>query len=480
LADTFSRPLTLRSYGYDLLRWFRFIAAIGVAFDEASRTDSSDFVRWLAVSGKTGGSRRPRAQWLRGRLNRETGKLLPHDSEFDPPTMAHSRIVLHEFYGFLLARLPTRAFSHTYRLRYGAEGRQMPGRPESPSNGIGPGLGPEADFANFLHAVRTVKGFTIEQLADQLNLSAATVGGWETGQSLPVREDYVRSLAEVLQVDVEELLALWRPAIQHYQWRTTVFLAPPPQSLPPGEAQFGSPPSTSDTPRRLRPRPSDDPFSEMVGTPPPSQPSPPLGSGQRTTLPASQREARRKRHSASDLVGPSAVNEAIARAISPGRLLWNPPEAMPFAKPTRVEVRVAVSTDLDDELKQGLRGPGTPQLEDLPVSPFMGVYVRGAGFEVAPLSETDQAVGPDGYATWEFDVRPTARGLLTLQLCVSLRIPLPGRPDEKQSIPVFERTVLVHVSAPALAVQFAGKNWQWLVGTIAGLGAVIAAWKGLF
>jgi integrase/recombinase XerD len=102
LADTFARPLTLRSYGYDLLRWFRFIAAIGVAFDDAARSDYSDYVRWLGVSGKTGGSRRPRARPARGRLNRETGKLLPHDTEFDPATMAHSRIVLHEFYEFLL------------------------------------------------------------------------------------------------------------------------------------------------------------------------------------------------------------------------------------------------------------------------------------------------------------------------------------------------------------------------------------------
>jgi hypothetical protein len=52
LADTFARPFTLRSYGYDLLRWFRFIAAIGVAFDEAARSDYGDFVRWLGFQGR--------------------------------------------------------------------------------------------------------------------------------------------------------------------------------------------------------------------------------------------------------------------------------------------------------------------------------------------------------------------------------------------------------------------------------------------
>ena len=102
LSDTFARPLTLRSYGYDILRWLRFTNAIGVAFDQAARSDYVDFVRWLLVSGKTGGSRRPRAVPARGRLNRETGKMMPDDAKFDPATLAHSRIVLHEFYEFLL------------------------------------------------------------------------------------------------------------------------------------------------------------------------------------------------------------------------------------------------------------------------------------------------------------------------------------------------------------------------------------------
>src|SRR5579875_3829338 len=84
LRDTFARPLTLRSYGYDLLRWLRFLAAAGVAFDEAARGDYSDFVRWLRAAGKTGGARRPRAAPLPRRLNRETGKMAADEKAFGP------------------------------------------------------------------------------------------------------------------------------------------------------------------------------------------------------------------------------------------------------------------------------------------------------------------------------------------------------------------------------------------------------------
>ena len=47
------RPATTqRSYGMDLLRWFRFLWAIGVGWDEATRAEARDFCRWLQVAAK--------------------------------------------------------------------------------------------------------------------------------------------------------------------------------------------------------------------------------------------------------------------------------------------------------------------------------------------------------------------------------------------------------------------------------------------
>ena len=42
---------TMRSYGMDLLRWFRFLWAAGVAWDRATRAEARDFCRWLQVAG---------------------------------------------------------------------------------------------------------------------------------------------------------------------------------------------------------------------------------------------------------------------------------------------------------------------------------------------------------------------------------------------------------------------------------------------
>ncbi|MFE9328756.1 site-specific integrase [Nocardia sp. NPDC052278] len=42
---------TVRSYGLDLLRWFRFLWAIEVCWDRATRVEARDFCRWLLIAG---------------------------------------------------------------------------------------------------------------------------------------------------------------------------------------------------------------------------------------------------------------------------------------------------------------------------------------------------------------------------------------------------------------------------------------------
>ncbi|WP_327586892.1 tyrosine-type recombinase/integrase [Nonomuraea sp. NBC_00507] len=65
---------TVRSYGMDLLRWFRFIWAVEVAWDRATRIEARDFSRWLQAS--------------------RAGEA------YAPSVRAHSETVLRVFYDF--------------------------------------------------------------------------------------------------------------------------------------------------------------------------------------------------------------------------------------------------------------------------------------------------------------------------------------------------------------------------------------------
>src|SRR5918996_4399036 len=66
---------TVRSYGMDLLRWFRFLWSIQLGWDRATRVEARDFCRWLAVAGHGG-------------------------SGYSVAVRAHSETVLRTFYDF--------------------------------------------------------------------------------------------------------------------------------------------------------------------------------------------------------------------------------------------------------------------------------------------------------------------------------------------------------------------------------------------
>jgi site-specific recombinase XerD len=89
---------TQRSYAMDLLRWFRFIWAVEVSWDEATRIEARDFCRWLTFADKTTGV--PVVGSLVSNVaNPVTGKFRP-GRKYAAATRAHSETVLRVFYDF--------------------------------------------------------------------------------------------------------------------------------------------------------------------------------------------------------------------------------------------------------------------------------------------------------------------------------------------------------------------------------------------
>ena len=101
---------TQRSYGMDLLRWFRFLWALGVAWDRATGVEARDFCRWLQIADKP-----VRPHWRRPdgdvgavarsrtgpSVNAVTGKAM-RGSRYAAATVAHCETVLRGFYDFHL------------------------------------------------------------------------------------------------------------------------------------------------------------------------------------------------------------------------------------------------------------------------------------------------------------------------------------------------------------------------------------------
>ena len=111
-------PLTLRSYALDLLRWWRFLAAVDVRWEQATPVEGRDFSLWIRqaskprvgpvraggavpAAGASGADRRRRPQSRReglagglpGQVNPVTGKPSPGWG-YAPRTVNHSETVL--------------------------------------------------------------------------------------------------------------------------------------------------------------------------------------------------------------------------------------------------------------------------------------------------------------------------------------------------------------------------------------------------
>jgi integrase len=106
---------TIRSYGMDLLRWWRFLWAVDVLWNRATRVEARDFARWLRLADKP-----HRVHWRRqrnvetapvpkprtgkpapGAPNPVTGKPTP-GRKYAATTRAHCETVVRGFYDFHL------------------------------------------------------------------------------------------------------------------------------------------------------------------------------------------------------------------------------------------------------------------------------------------------------------------------------------------------------------------------------------------
>jgi integrase len=102
---------TQRSYALALLRWFRFLWAVGVRWDQAMRVEAREFCRWMQIVDKPvrvhwrhqdpGEEEIPSAPRVRvtGAVNPVTGKASP-GRKYAPRTLVHTETVLRSFYDF--------------------------------------------------------------------------------------------------------------------------------------------------------------------------------------------------------------------------------------------------------------------------------------------------------------------------------------------------------------------------------------------
>jgi integrase/recombinase XerC len=115
LAATDHSPQTLRTYALSLLRFLRFLWAVGVSWEQATSLEARDFVLWARQAEKFVGNRN--VPQRRGSRNLVTGKR--HlGMRYSPSTINHTTTVCKEFYAFQL-RMGDGPIVNPFELRRG-------------------------------------------------------------------------------------------------------------------------------------------------------------------------------------------------------------------------------------------------------------------------------------------------------------------------------------------------------------------------
>src|SRR6266498_6052718 len=189
---------TVRSYAHDLLRWYRFLHAAGVAWDQASRIEARDFCRWLQVSGKPPGPRSAGpGQGAVPAVAGGAGRV-----PYAPSVRAHSETVLRAFYAFHLdagtgpavnpfpldrSRRGGRAHAHHNPMEPHRNERAGLYRPRVASRI--PRSIPDEEFNEIFarlpsHRDRALVAFYVSTAARASELLSATVAGVDPGRQL--------------------------------------------------------------------------------------------------------------------------------------------------------------------------------------------------------------------------------------------------------------------------------------------------------
>lgn len=177
-----------------------------------------------------------------------------------------------------------------------------------------------------------------------------------------------------------------------------------------------------------------------------------------------------KRHSRDSL-----LERAVRDAVRSGLLMFNIPAKMVQGQKERVEVKIARSAALGEELISGLRGHGEPQFEEIDTTLYMGVKLAGPTFEVISHSPSEQLIIPKP-AGWEFIVLPYRAGRRQITLSVSMRIEAEGIAGGHRGVSVMEKQIDVEVNIGYATRRFVASNWQWLIPTALALAGTVAAW----
>lgn len=166
------------------------------------------------------------------------------------------------------------------------------------------------------------------------------------------------------------------------------------------------------------------------------------------------------------------IEQSLAQ-LKKGTLAYNTPQTMKSGSTARVTARIGASNISLQTLEAGMPNDQgtTTQTAVTPVSTKMKMTLKGADFDITPLSSEEQIVGGDTPTEWQWDIVPKHAGTLRLHLAAIVELR-----NLSRDFTAIDRDITVRVDPIGALTNFAAANAVWLLTTLGAGFAGLWAW----
>jgi hypothetical protein len=163
--------------------------------------------------------------------------------------------------------------------------------------------------------------------------------------------------------------------------------------------------------------------------------------------------------------------DRILQSLTLGNIAYNTPASMRCEERTKIQLLLSPRAAIE-ELKQKISGLGEKVGEQIRVADVMEADLYGKAFETQALRPERQAIGGTDDTEWQWEIVAREPGNQELHLVISAVLNVNGREGSKV-LKVYDRTIDVHVTISHLTRTLIANNWQWLLGVVGTIGALV-------
>lgn len=163
----------------------------------------------------------------------------------------------------------------------------------------------------------------------------------------------------------------------------------------------------------------------------------------------------------------------MKRIVSESKL-FAPPQEMAVDIGEKVHFRIGET--FMDNLLEGLKKRGTPQIEEIRAGTFIKASLTGDFFDIKAINEEKQPLTSEKFTQWEWDVVPLESGTRLLLIKATIKIEISGSQVLSKDFPLLERSVQVKVNLIHSSANFIKSYWPWITGVIILIVSGIIGW----